>query len=116
MLVKATREGLVGGRTATGWVINATFPFVALPSHVALKLWVKVTNPRNGKSIRALVLDTGPWNVSDDDYVFGTARPQAESGTDKFQRKTNGAGIDLGEAAWKALEMVDNDMVEWEFA
>jgi hypothetical protein len=114
--VKATREGLLGGKTATGWHINATVPFVALPSAAALRQWVRVTNPRNGQSLRALVLDIGPWNVQDDAYVFGGARPQAESGIDTTGRVTNHAGIDLGEAVWQALGMTDNGDVTWEFA
>jgi len=36
MLVKATREGLIGQITALGWTIDAQYPFVALPSHKAL--------------------------------------------------------------------------------
>jgi hypothetical protein len=63
--------------------------------------------------IKALVLDVGPWN--DTAYVFGGARPQPESGIDHFGRPTNGAGIDLGEAVWTALELVDNMEVDWDF-
>jgi len=116
MIVKATREGLVGQRTSTGWLIDATVPFVALPSDAALRQWVIVTNPANGKSIRALVLDVGPWNEHDTAYVFGGQRPQAESGTDHFGRTTNSAGIDLGEVVWNALGMTDNGDVSWDFA
>jgi hypothetical protein len=118
--IKATREGLPGQKTASGWTINNSVPFVALPSHAALRQWVRITNqavvdagvPR---SIKALVLDVGPWNENDDAYVFGGARPQAETGVDGFGRKTNGAGIDLGEAVWQALGMQDNSVVSWEF-
>lgn len=113
--VKATREGLLNDKTATGYHVDTVVPFVALPSDAALRQWVLVTNPRNGQSIEALVLDVGPWNTHDNEYVFGGARPQAESGVDRFGRKTNGAGIDLGEAVWRALEMTDNDLVSWEF-
>jgi hypothetical protein len=118
MRVKATREGLVGQKTSSGWIIDATTPFVALPSDAALRQWVRVTNPANGKTIKALVLDVGPWNEHDTPYVFGVdgaTRPQAESGTDHFGRTTNGAGIDLGEVVWHALDMTDNAEVEWEF-
>ena len=115
MRVKSTREGLTGQKTATGWHINGSVPFVALPSDAALRQWVHVTNPANGKSITALVLDVGPWNEHDDAYVFGGQRPQAESGTDTFGRTTNGAGIDLGEVVWSALGMTDNTEVEWSF-
>jgi hypothetical protein len=116
MKVKATREGLIGGKTATGWVINAYVPFVALPSSAALRRVVSVTNPVNGRTIKAIVLDIGPWNVNDDAYVFGGYRPQAESGEDMTGRITNKAGIDLGEAVWKLLDMKDNGEVEWQFA
>lgn len=116
MTVKATREGLINGRTATGYRVDRVVPFVALPSDAALRQWVIVTNPANGKSIRALVLDIGPWNTHDNAYVFGGQRPQAESGTDLFGRPTNHAGIDLGEAVWAALGMTDNADVSWEFA
>lgn len=113
--VKATREGLVGQRTSTGWIINNSTPFIALPSEASQRQWVKVTNPLNGRSIKAMVLDVGPWNLNDDSYVFGSDRPQAESGTDKFGRKTNGAGIDLGQFVWISLGMLDNGEVEWQF-
>lgn len=115
MLVKATREGLVGQKTASGFVIDTVVPFVALPSHAALFRFVKLANPANGKTAMAVVLDVGPWNVADAGYVFGTDRPQAESGTDLFGRKTNGAGIDLGEKVWNQLGMTDNTEVDWTF-
>lgn len=116
MRVKATREGLIGHITSSGYVIDEHVPFVALPSTqaVAMRLCVKVTNPLNGRSIKAIVLDAGPWNVNDHAYVFDGARPQAESGTDLYGRHTNGAGIDLGEFVWKFLGMADNGLVDWE--
>lgn len=114
--VKATREGLPGGKTSSGYRIDAVVPFVALPAAAALRLWVRVTNPANGKSVRALVLDVGPWNEHDNAYVFGGARPAAEHGLDVSHNGiTNGAGIDLGEAVWTALGMTDNGQVSWEF-
>lgn len=116
MIVKATREMLIGERTATGYVVDTVVPFVALPSRAALYRVVIVTNPTNGKRCKAIVLDVGPWNTGDNAYVFGGARPQAESGTDRLGRTTNGAGIDLGEAAWRILGMVDNGPVDWVFS
>ncbi len=115
--VKATREGLLGGKTASGYVVDTVVPFVALPSFAALHQFVRVKNPANGKSAMAIVLDVGPWNEHDDNYVFsnGLVRPAAESGTDTRGRTTNGAGIDLGERIWKALGMTDNTDVQWEF-
>ncbi len=113
--VKATREGLSGLKTSSGYLVDDQVPFVALPSTAALRQWVRVINPANGRSIRALVLDVGPWNEADQAYVFGGARPAAESGTDTRGRATNRAGIDLGEAVWHALGMTGNDTVLWEF-
>lgn len=116
MIVKATREGLPGGKTASGYRIDSNVPFVALPTAAALRQWVKVTNPANGKSINAIVLDVGPWYENDNAYVFMGARPLAENGKlDTYGRKTNGAAIDLGEVVWAALEMKDNGNVDWEF-
>lgn len=114
MIVKATREGLVGKPTASGYIIDRVVPYVALPSVNALGHAVRVTNPATGQSCIAIVLDVGPWNAHDDAYVFGGARPEAESGTDTIGRHTNGAGIDLGEKVWAELGMVDNTDVEWE--
>ncbi len=128
--VKATREGLPGGKTTSGWIINNSVPFVALPSHAALRLWVRVwnplvTDPATGSAIevKALVLDVGPWwgarNDDDDAYVFGNQRPRAETETPAADLakglKSNGAGIDLGEAVWNALQMKNNSNVSWEF-
>lgn len=117
--VKATREGLPGGKTSSGYLIESIVPFVALPDAAALRLWVWVSNPLRPElgRIKALVLDVGPWNVADHAYVFGGARPASESGQDVSKNgKTNGAGIDLGEKVWNALGMLDNGAVSWEFA
>jgi hypothetical protein len=113
--IKATREGLQGHVTSSGYVIDTHVPFVALPAKDALYRCVKITNQLNGKQCYAMVLDVGPWNIEDNSYVFYGARPQAESGTDSFNRQTNGAGIDLGEKVWSMLGMTDNTLVTWEF-
>lgn len=115
MIVKATREGLIGARTASGYVIDQVVPFVALPSVNALDKAVRIVNPVNGKSCIAIVLDVGPFNEHDDDYVFRRARPQAESGVSLSGKGTNRAGIDLSEKVWKQLGMTDNSAVDWEF-
>jgi hypothetical protein len=114
-IVKATREGLVGQETATGWKIDTVFPFVALPSERAKMMWIWVRNPLNGMRCCAQVRDVGPHNTQDDAYVFGDARPAAESGTSDAGPGTaaNTAGIDLGEAVWQMLGMKDNTEVEW---
>jgi hypothetical protein len=53
--------------------------------------------------------------MSDDNYVLRGKRPLSESGVSLSGKGTNGAGIDLGEAVWKALGMVDNTSVSWVF-
>ena len=105
--VFGTREGLIGGTTASGYIVETRVPFVALPSVKALRKCVRVWTAAG--SCEAMVLDVGPHYINDDAYVFGGARPQAESDG------SNGAGIDLGEYVWKALEMTDNADVSWEF-
>lgn len=130
--VKATREGLPGQKTSTGYRVESLVPFIALPSTAALRLWVRLYNPINQLTCRGLVQDVGPWNETDHAYVFQDLtlkrwgipydykelkgiRPQAETGIDSFKRVTNGAGIDLGEWVWSALGMKDNSYVCWEF-
>ena len=113
--VKCTREGLLGATTASGYRIDDVAPFVALPSTKALGMFVRLRNPANNKSAMAVVLDVGPWNTHDDEYVFGPNQPQAESGTDSHGRPTNRAGIDLGGKIWTELGMLDNTDVQWEF-
>lgn len=113
--VKATREGRVGETSATSYRIERFVPFVALPYEGAKWRAVRVQNPVNGLEVDALVMDVGPWNTQDKAYVEGGARPQAESGVDMSGRKTNGAGIDLGEYVWRALKMTDNGPVAWRF-
>lgn len=113
--VFATREGLPTASTASGYHIDDIVPFVALPSRAALWSWVIIRNPKNDKTIKARVLDVGPWLTDDNGYVFGEDRPFAESGFDRHERKTNGAGIDLSDKVWRELELEDNGYVEWEF-
>ena len=115
MLVKATREGLVGQMTAVGWKIDTIYPFVALPSHRALGTRVKITNPLNGKMCCAQVMDVGPFNTQDDAYVYNGQRPLAEQGKSISGQGTNNAGIDLGEKVWALLGMKDNTEVDWSF-
>ena len=108
--VKATREGLIGGKTASGYAVDTVVPFVALPSTFALGKFVRISNPLNGHECIAIVLDIGPWNTADDAYVFGGARPKAEN-----MPLSNGAGIDLSEKVWALLGMTDNTNVAWRF-
>lgn len=119
MQVKATREGLIGKPTSSGFIIDKVVAFVALPNIKALHRFVRIANPLNGKTTYAQVLDVGPWNI-DDEYVFTGSRPLAELGikTDgkkRIQGETNGAGIDLSERVWSDLGMQDNGQVDWQF-
>lgn len=114
--VLATREGLVGQRTSSGYIIDTVVRFVALPSTRALFRDVRVLNPLTGKSVMAQVLDVGPHNDDDDAYVFNGARPLAEAGISFGTHSAkNSAGIDLGEAVWHYLGMKDNTDISWEF-
>lgn len=119
MRVMATREGLIGKKTASGWNITPFMPYVALPSAKALYRFVRVTNQVNDRSVIAIVLDVGPHSDCDDAYVLGGERPQAEhgisivNGVQAVARNT--AGIDLGENVWNALAMPNNTEVDWWF-
>jgi len=111
--VKATREGLVGQTTASGYVIDRVVRFVALPSTKAIHdpRSVRVTSCLTGRSCLAQVLDVGPHHTDDDGYVYGDRRPRAES-----DPHSNRAGIDLSEAVHQALGMTeDNGEVMWEW-
>ena len=121
MHVKATREGLAGQLTASGWRIDNAVSFCALPSRKALHRHVRITNLKNEATAIAEVLDVGPWSEADDAYVFRGERPLSESnqrimlhGTVE-PHHTNGAGIDLGEKVWNVLDMQGNEEVDWEF-
>jgi hypothetical protein len=114
-LVKATREGLMGKTTSTGLIIRKSSIFVALPCVLALWKCVEVINPKNMMHATCAVLDVGPWNEYDDEYVFGAAQPAALSGRDARGRKTNGSGIDLSDGLWHRLAMTDNTNVMWRF-
>ncbi|MGH3614004.1 MAG: hypothetical protein ACRDRK_15720 [Pseudonocardia sp.] len=134
--VFATREGLVGGRTANGHIIGERDHFVALPSRRALAprgssdYSVKVC-AANGRCAFAPVWDVGPWNTRDDYWnppairqewgVLPQGVPQAQAayregfndGRDQYDRKVqNPAGIDLGDGLfWDALGLEDNSWV-----
>jgi hypothetical protein len=138
--VFATREGLVGGHTASGHVIADRDHFVALPSRRGLSTkesgdyTVKVC-ARNGRCEWAPVWDIGPWNTKDDYWnPAGTrqmwpdlpqGRPQAQAakqngyngGKDQFGRVVkNPAGIDLADGMfWDGLKLTTNAWVTVSF-
>lgn len=124
--VKATREGLIGKPTATGFRIDKKTPFVALPTVDALYRFIHIHSFETDKRCIAIVLDVGPWNIDDDNYVFGNENPlsmqriktDGKTPPKRIEGDTNGAGIDLSEAVWRALGLPSNGgsgMVEWEF-
>ncbi len=118
--VYATREGLVGRRTANGHLILPGDHFVALPSIRALSprdtgtYSVRVCAPATGRCGYEPVWDVGPWNTRDD--YWNPVRPQwtglpvglpeaaaanlrgYDGGRDQYGRRvTNPAGIDLAD-------------------
>ncbi len=131
--IRATREGLVGYRTANGYRIPERAWFVALPSWKVLssqggnEFQVRVTY--QDKSIILPVWDVGPWNTNDEywtperrfyrDLPVGMPMAQAavdfgyNGGLDMFGRKiTIGNGIDIADGAfWDGLGMRSNDWV-----
>jgi hypothetical protein len=134
--VFATREGLVGGTTASGHVIVARDHFAALPSRRGLSTKdsgdysVRVC-AKNGRCEWAPVWDVGPWNTKDDYWNpagvrqmwadLPQGRPQAQAakqdgyhgGLDQFGRVVrNPAGIDLADGAfWDGLQLTTNAWV-----
>jgi hypothetical protein len=139
--IYATREGLVGGRTANGHIISPRDHFVALPSRRALNVnggrdyQVRVCYSRTYRCEIAPVWDVGPWNVQDDYWNPPLVRqmwrdlprgvPEAHAayangyngGRDGFGRRvSNPAGIDLADGTfWDGLGMTNNDFVWVEF-
>ena len=135
--VRATREGLVGKRTANGYRIPERAWFVALPSWKVLssqggnEFQVRVTY--EDKSIVVPVWDVGPWNTNDEywtperrfyrDLPIGMPMAQAavqfgyNGGLDMFGRKvTLGNGIDIADGAFlDGLGMRSNDWVRVSF-
>lgn len=119
--VYASREGLVGKRTATGQVIKERDVFVALPDRSALGRTVRVSY--GGRSVVARVADVGPWNVNDP-YWRGTGVPAAANGKRLaplrvYGKPRNQAGIDLSNEAWRRLKIPQSKgivKVSWRFA
>ena len=132
----ATREGLVGGHTASGHVIVENDHFVALPSRRGLSTrdsgdYTVQVCADNGRCEWAPVWDVGPWNTKDDHWNAADARqmwtdlaqglPQAQAakldgyngGFDQFGRVVrNPAGIDLADGTfWDGLRLTTNAWV-----
>jgi hypothetical protein len=118
--LRATRMGMVGGRTANGHIITKHDHFVSLPSWRSLSpkgtsdYAVRITY--NGRSSVAPVYDVGPWNVHDDywntnrerfkdlpvgwpedhaAYYDGYNKGWAEKGKVRFP-----TAVDIGDGVW----------------
>ncbi|MFD7900001.1 hypothetical protein [Streptomyces sp. NPDC059743] len=132
--VFATREGLVGGTTANGHVIQPNDHFVALPSRRGLspngsgQYSVQVCGPARCET--APVWDVGPWNIRDDYWNPSSVResfkdlpqgkPEAQAayengyngGLDGSGRRVlNPAGIDLADGTFANVGLRDNGWV-----
>jgi hypothetical protein len=76
--IRATRQGMIGGRTANGYIIEPRARFVSLPSWRSLarkgsyEYSVRITY--RGRSAIAPVWDVGPYNVHDDYWSFDRER------------------------------------------
>lgn len=128
----ATREGLVGNRTANGHLIEPRDRFVALPSWSVLspkgtsQYAVRLTY--NGRSVVVPVWDVGPWNTKDDYWNpnrrYGdlpVGRPMAHAayydnyngGRDESGRSVREPnGIDIADGTfWDDLGMTRSDYV-----
>lgn len=131
--IYATREGLVGGTTANGHVIQPNDHFVALPCACVLsskgghEFQVQVSY--KGKTITAPVWDIGPWNINDNYWDPPAKRtwpglaqgvPEAtaanltnyNNGLDGKGRKVQiPSGIDLADGTFADLGLGDSDWV-----
>jgi hypothetical protein len=138
--IYATREGLVGNRTANGHTIVSRDHFVALPSGTVLNslggttYTVNLSNPANGRVKNNVpVWDVGPWNTKDNYWHSPRAEftslarglPEAQAayqngfngGKDEFGRLvSNPAGIDIADGTfWDDLLMSGNGWIDVTF-
>lgn len=134
--IRATRLGMVGGRTANNHIIQPNDRFVALPSWRSLnspggyEYQVRITY--QGRSVVAPVWDVGPWNTHDDywsanreqysdlprgwpqdhaAYYEGYNSGYAEKGYVRYP-----TAMDVGDGVWRELGIVgDQGEVEVTF-
>ncbi|NTW98220.1 MAG: hypothetical protein HGB28_06705, partial [Oscillochloris sp.] len=83
--IRATRQGMVGGRTANGYIIPPNARFVSLPCWCALSSKggdeYKVRITYRGRSTVVPVYDVGPYSARDDYWnVARTGYPDLERG------------------------------------
>ncbi len=137
--IYATREGLVGQRTANGHIIQSRDHFVALPSNTVLDCngcstyTVTLKNPSTGATVTEKIYDVGPWNTKDNYWHTPRAEfsslalglPEAQAayqngfngGKDEFGRLVaNPAGIDLADGTfWDSLGLSGNTWIDVTF-
>ncbi len=132
--VRATRIGMVGGRTANGWTIPARARFVALPSWTVLSSRggneYQVRLSYHGRSVVVPVYDVGPYSERDDYWdAKRDGYPQLDRGWpmdhaayyDGFNggRADKGyvsypTAVDVGDGAWLNDLGIDGDQAELE--
>lgn len=110
-----TKNGSVGNLTIVGNIPVGLIPWIALPSWHALGRFVSVRNPANNRAALAMVLDVGPWNDTDEAYVFAGHSPAAIGAAGTPQKGTDGAGMLIGDEVCRRLELQPGQEVEWEF-
>lgn len=118
--IRATRQGMVGGRTASGHRIQKRDRYVSLPSRRVTskaknpEYWVRISY--NGRSSTVPVLDVGPWNIHDnywdakrewwDDLPRGYPQDHAayfdgyNKGVAEKGRVSHPTAMDVGDGAW----------------
>lgn len=118
--IRATRQGMVGGRTANGYIIPPRARFVSLPSRSVLSSRggdeYRVRISYRGRSTVVPVYDVGPYNTRDDYWdLQRDGFPQLERGWPMdhaaFYEGFNGGraekgfvhfptAMDVGDGAW----------------
>lgn len=82
---------------------------------------ITVTNPKSSKSVVLAVVDSGPCNTKDDDYVFNGARPQVEQQPNNStyvggcSGQSPKAALDVSPWAMKELGGDDFYLMNWQF-
>lgn len=129
--LRATRQGMVGGRTANGHIIQPNDFFVSLPSARALssrdgnEYLVRLS--ANGRSVVVPVWDNGPWNYHDDywnknretyrDLPVGWPEDHAayyenyNGGSSERGKVRFPSAVDIGDGAYWALGLAGEQAV-----
>jgi len=78
---------------------------------------IEVLNPENNKSLVLAVVDTGPCNTSDREYVLNGAEPMVRrgEGVGGCAAQRNKAELDISPTAMSQLEATDFDRLNWRF-